>query len=653
MVQHLKRYCGLFLPDEIEIGKKYSENAFPGQEDITEDSLKAMVVPFTKGLVQMYNNREMRSYLELPITASRDSKIRSVADGSIWQTHPFFQREPQSLIIQLYEDDVEITNPLGSRTGIHKITNIYWSILNIPEHLRSNLKAIALLACVKSAYIKQFGFGPVLEEFFLSLDQMQSEEGLLLNLNDNETIVARGALICVNGDGLALNAIAGFKEGIGGATRPCRYCKMTREEMSTTFCENKFRDIDSHMHELERLSDPTLTVKERMSLSTEFGVTGPSVFQRLLNFDVTKHFPQDLMHNLLEGVAEVEIRVLIVYLIEKGNSELTLSILNSKIETFPYPPLLIKDKPSLVNKPHLEHHLRQKAAQMMCLLCVLPIILAPFVNEKNRPHIANFSLLAQITHRLLAYEINTSSIHMLKVMINAHHTRFAEIYPDTSLTPKFHFLVHAPTMIEFFGPSRVTWCMRYEANNAWFSQSATQTHNFRNITKTLANRYQIKKCLDFGFGNKDHIVLGNNTFSTVISSSVHLQNYPMGTQVAACLGVPLEAALKIDAASSICINNFELKQKSVVIFKDDEDALPSFAIISAIFVEGKIVVLVLNILDTIQFDQIRCAFEVATTAKYICMKSEQLPSVQPFPIISSNNSNFVIPMYYDRCLYEG
>lgn len=212
---------------EIILGEAFLEIAVPGKEDVREISHKTLIVPFAESLEQMLSNDEVRKFVDQGIKSSTDNVIRSAVDGSIWKNHPVFKKYPKALIFQIYEDDVEVVNALGSRTGVHKLTNIYWSLLNIPEYLRSNLKSISLLACVKSSYIKEYGFAPVLKDFFTCIEKLQSDTGLELCV-DGEKIFVHGSLLSVNGDGLALNFIGGFKEGIGGATKPCRYCSMTR-----------------------------------------------------------------------------------------------------------------------------------------------------------------------------------------------------------------------------------------------------------------------------------------------------------------------------------------------------------------------------------------------------------------------------------------
>ena len=42
-------------------------------------------------------------------------------DGSIFKNHDLFSSIPRALQVMLYYDDVEVVNPIGSRTKTHKL----------------------------------------------------------------------------------------------------------------------------------------------------------------------------------------------------------------------------------------------------------------------------------------------------------------------------------------------------------------------------------------------------------------------------------------------------------------------------------------------------------------------------------------------------
>ena len=51
----------------------------------------------------------------------QDGLISDYCDGYAFSQHPLFSRDPQALQIILYYDEVEVVNPLGSKTYTHKV----------------------------------------------------------------------------------------------------------------------------------------------------------------------------------------------------------------------------------------------------------------------------------------------------------------------------------------------------------------------------------------------------------------------------------------------------------------------------------------------------------------------------------------------------
>jgi hypothetical protein len=81
-----------------------------------------------------------------------------VFDGPYVKNHPMYiKHNGQILCIQVYMDEVEVANPLGSKKGKHKVCVFYWVLLNIPPIFRSSLKSIQLLGIVSCDLIKERG----------------------------------------------------------------------------------------------------------------------------------------------------------------------------------------------------------------------------------------------------------------------------------------------------------------------------------------------------------------------------------------------------------------------------------------------------------------------------------------------------------------
>ena len=53
-----------------------------------------------------------------------DNFLADFCDGSLFKSHSFFQVHPSGLQLIIYFDELEVCNPLGSHSGIHKLGKI-------------------------------------------------------------------------------------------------------------------------------------------------------------------------------------------------------------------------------------------------------------------------------------------------------------------------------------------------------------------------------------------------------------------------------------------------------------------------------------------------------------------------------------------------
>jgi hypothetical protein len=143
-----------------------------------------------------------------------------INQGSASQSNTFLQQNPNAIRLALYTDEFEIVNPIGSHRKMHKIAAFYWTMLNIPVEYRSKLTAIQLVALAKY----------MLDGLRLLYD------GIDLDIPRYGTKKYFGKLCFVFADTLAANSLGSFKEGVGGANRPCRTCEVPKTEMGNVHC---------------------------------------------------------------------------------------------------------------------------------------------------------------------------------------------------------------------------------------------------------------------------------------------------------------------------------------------------------------------------------------------------------------------------------
>lgn len=78
---------------------------------------------------------------------------------------------------------------------------------------------------------------------------------------------------------------------------------------------------------------------------------------------------------------------------------------------------------------------------------LFPFMVGEYIPEDDE-YWLNYLLMLQITDYLLAPEITEDEVAELKVLIEEHHLAFTQLYPEASVIPKMHYLVHMPRLIQ-------------------------------------------------------------------------------------------------------------------------------------------------------------------------------------------------------------
>ena len=224
------------------------------------------------------------------------------------------------------------------------------------------------------------------------------------------------------------------------------------------------RNKHHHTKHCQCIDQPGISDSERDHYSKVYGVNRTSILCELPNFDVTEQLPQDLMHVLLEGVFPIHVNQLLKYLVD-AISFVTLDKINCRIMSHPY--AYFEEKPAHLRS--LDPHGNQSgiakliirrsiiisynyllsccsAAQMWELFNILPFLVGKQFPPCN-PHYDCFMLLNDISTILFSPVIAHDQIPFLRVQIQQYLQQFTSLYPHRPLTPKFHFLVHLPNLI--------------------------------------------------------------------------------------------------------------------------------------------------------------------------------------------------------------
>lgn len=196
----------------------------------------------------------------------------------------------------MYYDNFETANPLGSKRGVHKIGALYFVLRNLPPKFNSAVMNIHLVALFHTEDVKKYGFGPILHPLINDIKTLESHS---LDFPFSSGNVC-GTIGQITGDNLGMHNILGFTESFSGRY-VCRLCLIEKDDAQNVYSEDDPKIIlcgkelfEIHCSELQ--SDP-----QKLSM---FGLKQNSTLNSLWFFHVCHNFSLDIMHNVLEGVAQ-------------------------------------------------------------------------------------------------------------------------------------------------------------------------------------------------------------------------------------------------------------------------------------------------------------------------------------------------------------
>lgn len=619
------------------------------------------IVPFAAALEQILN---IPSVFEATManfnfnTLEPATVYADVWDGTYIKSNPLYiQHHGRVLGVQIYTDDVELANPLGSKKGKHKVSVFYWSLLNLPPQCRSSLQSINLLGVVNSDLLRIHGATAFLQPFIDDMLRLQS--GLKLKVNGKEE-TWHGILVNSVGDMPASNLLGGFKEGVGRATRPCRRCMVHREEMNLIHHESdcELRSKNQHQQHLtELLESENLSKTARDALSASFGVNGPSPLSALDYFDPVSCFPQDLMHVLYEGVLNRATCFLLHHLITK--KDLDLNQLNNNISSlknqreFTTPPRIREDEVMNLGK------LSFSSSEMECLCVALPLVLGNTLLCQDSPHYDNFILLLEICASLQCYSFNEDQLRVLQFDIETHNSHFVLLYSSVlqggrAITPKFHVLLHLMAQIRAFGPPRFCWCFRFESKNAPLKKIMRRNCNFHNVCWTIASHQQKLQGLlirtesgdFFGVRNDFKTVSFQKSFSALHRVSIS----PWAPILTTDCALNIESSLRTLKSSKV---SGRLCYIGTVFLRDlpTWNTMPVFFRVAdmSLHLESSRVIFIMEAMKTIRYDREHFSFLAKPLKLFTAIVDENLQfnvPLQSFANTSVESIINVIPNYY-------
>lgn len=132
---------------------------------------------------------------------------------------------------------------------------------------------------------------------------------------------------------------------------------------------------------------------------------------------------------------------------------------------------------------------KTSASEMLTLVRYMPLMAGPYVTEEDEFWSLLLSL-RDLLDKLMSPTVYRVDVEKCRVLIRDFLLAYKTV-SKKPLTPKFHFLIHYPRMMELFGPLTQLWTMRFEAKHKVSKIAARTSSNRVNICKTVALRNQL------------------------------------------------------------------------------------------------------------------------------------------------------------------
>lgn len=423
---YIKKNLNYVQTKEVVLGKKILRRNWKDKRSLVEKDETFQYIPLIESLCQLLSNTKIAKLIIKKPNQCEDDIYYDICDGQVFRTDNFFTEHPDALQIIIYHDAVEVCNPLGSQAGKHKLDMFYYTLGNLNPKFRSRHCAVRLLAIVNAKLVQKYGYHAILEPI---IEDIQKIEGGFPCLVNGTQKVVYGKVVSCTGDTEGQHEWGDYKVGVGFAFQKCRHCQCHYEAMQQSFYEEDFvmRSKESYDRQCREIEEaPTEQLKN--DLGTTYGITKRSPLCDLGSFDVTKQLPQDIMHTLLEGVVQYELRhILSLYL---SQAHFTLASLNAAIASHNYGYSEVADKPGPLRESVFHgnegYKLKYKAAQARLFLRILPFILSTLC-PNNDDCYSLITELIEICQIVFSPVISLSTINLLKLKIGAHLANFKDL----------------------------------------------------------------------------------------------------------------------------------------------------------------------------------------------------------------------------------
>ena len=451
-------------------------------------------VPVIKQLEAMLADPTFKEQMKKNDGSRKEGQYSDVSDGTA------HSRRNHGIGLIFYYDEFQVSCPVGNKTKKYDIGGIYFAVANMPRRSRQSDVHLALL--FHKSYVKKYSWKTILQPL---LDDIKELEEVGVNFSTcGEVNNLKGFIELFVGDNLALHQVAGYFCSFRGTQLLCRFCHATHQDMQSKFNEDEFvqRTKKSYEAELKIVEEEGHTQEVRRI----FGINQRCPLNVLSSFHCAEQMPIDASHDLFEGVVLYTLNCVLTSLLV--HRLLDATGIHRMVAQFPYHATDV-NKPQPPSCKGLRVDVKQTCSEAWTFVRLLPLMVkAVWQSSMKYPEtlqtvMKTISGLIEIVQIIMANVVMDQDVVALQIKIQDWLSLFRATFPECSIKPKMHFLLHYPSQIRKHGPPSRYCAIRFESKHQEMKSFIRASKNRRNVCKTMAKKHQLKVCVDRG--NAVHI----------------------------------------------------------------------------------------------------------------------------------------------------
>lgn len=478
------------------------------------------------------------------------SVVSDFTDGSVFKSNKFFLENPSAVKLIFYQDDFEVCNALGGAKKKYKIVAVYYSLGDLPHHLRSQSQNIQLVALCRRKYFKpDVVFGRIVRD-------LKKLEDVGVEVSPGNFVKAGVAYIA--GDNLGHHNLGGFVENFSKSHYFCRYCVIHRhnlnnfedeqdeedgeeeideigeessegedeqdeedqeEEMDEDGEDDSCDSSDSSESESDDSSDevfksfvdrsfPKRTVeryeeallRKPPSKPSEEGIKFNSIFNKLKSFHVcSPGLSPCLGHDIAEGVAAYDLQLFTNYFV-KTKKWFSYDYLQKRMDSFKYSSSDNRDQP--VCPTEKGKKVPGGAWQVITFLRLYPLFVGHKIQDPTDNVWTALLKLTEIVEITVAPDIHVSFVAHLQAVINDYLSLRVACFPLHPLKCKHHYIRHYSRLVLELGVLLKNWSLRFESKHSFFKSIMRVLRCYKNVTLSLSEKHQLFQVLQRMAGSR-------------------------------------------------------------------------------------------------------------------------------------------------------